>query len=574
MNYFKKACFTFTVLALGRLLVAAQGSAEVTPVMDASSDGLLAARSGETVLLDELLQFEIVKSNSMAAFEGGEEGLLLRDVSPVLGSLGFAGVAGEFIGHPVSQESLQRLVRTVRLFMAAEGKPYSLVYLPEQDITEGRVRLVVQESQIGEIRVEGNEYFSEASYVNHFGLLEGQTIDRNALVPGIAKINRSDYRSATVKVVRGSEPGTSDIVIVTREKKPWRVFAGINNSGTQSTEEVRLIGGVNYGDLWGLDHQASLQWSSDPGADYSRSLSGSYTIPVGLKADLIVFAAQSWTNAKVNPPLRQEGESYQFGLNFDYELEPLGRDYQHAWQVGFDFKSSDNNLEFAIPPFVIPISDNLTHVVQGRAQYRGTLRDDWGYTLGTLTGVYSPGSLSSENTDQAFSGTRAFAEADYVYAKMGLLRETRLPGMFEEWAWTVELDWQVASGNLLGSEQFSAGGSATVRGYEEGEVIGDNGLILSQEFKLPLMDVTLRLLEQSYEGSLRGFLFHDYARTWNQDRLSGEEPFSLMSVGAGFRYQMGSNVSAQFAHGVQLRDSGSSDTGDNYRTHFSLNFSY
>ncbi|HBR92621.1 MAG TPA: hypothetical protein DEA90_00475 [Opitutae bacterium] len=534
----------------------------------------LGAHDGEYVLVDALVLLEVVSQESMPPIEGSPQGLVRRGLPNALNGKDFEMLADSFLGHPISRESLKRLESSTRNLMTLSGKPYSLVYLPEQDITEGQVRLVVQESRIGEIRIQGNQYFSDASYLSRFGFLEGETIDRNALVPGIAKINRSDYRSATVKVVRGSEPGTSDIVIVTQEQKPWKVFAGVNNSGTQSTEEIRLTAGVNYGDLWGLDHQLSLQWSSDPGADHSRSLSGSYTVPVGLKGDLTLFGSQSWTNAKVSPPLMQEGGSYQLGLNFDYELEPAGQRYQHSWQVGIDFKSSDNNLDYAIPPFVIPISDNLTHVVQGRLQYRGTFIDGWGYTRGTITAVYSPGDLSSHNTDEDFSGTRAFAEADYVYGKLSFFRDTRFGGAFEGWNWTLQADLQIASGNLMGSEQFSAGGSATVRGYEEGEAIGDNGFLLSQELQLPAMETKVNLLGRSYPGQLRCFIFQDYAETWNQDKLTGEEPFDLMSVGAGLNYQMGRYLSAQVTHGVQLRDSGSSDSGDNSRTHFSLTLSY
>ena len=562
------------------LCVSALSAQELAPAVDELELSLpsepinLGAAEDEVVLVEALLQLDVVPIESIRPIEGDHQGLVRRDLPNALNGKDFEMWAECFLGYPISRESLKRLESGTRNMMTLAGKPYSLVYLPEQDITEGRVRLVVQESRIGDIRIEGNQYFSDDSYLNKFGFLEGETIDRNALVPRIAQINRSDYRVATVKVVRGSEPGTSDIVIVTREQKPWKVFTGINNTGTQSTEEMRLTAGLNYGNLSGLDHQVSLQWSSDPGADHSRSLTGSYTVPIGLKGDFTVFGSQSWTHAKVNPPLSQEGESYQLGLNFDYELDPVGQRYQHSWQLGFDFKASDNNLEFAIPPFVIPISDNLTHVVQGRLQYRGTFIDDWGYTRGTITAVYSPGNLSSHNTDEDFSGTRAFAEADYVYGKVSLFRDTRLGGAFEGWNWTLQADLQIASGNLMGSEQFSAGGSATVRGYEEGEAIGDHGFLLSQELQLPAVETKVNLLGRSYHGQLRCFIFQDYAETWNQDKLTGEEPFDLMSVGAGLNYQMGRYLSAQVTHGVQLRDSGSSDTGDNSRTHFSLTLSY
>lgn len=66
------------------------------------------------------------------------------------------------------------------------------------------------------------------------------------------------------------------------------------------------------------------------------------------------------------------------------------------------------------------------------------------------------------------------------------------------------------------------------------------------------------------------FAFQDYARTWNQDKLPDEKAFEIASVGIGFRYQYLPYLSASFSYGWQLKDSGSSNEGDNRRMHFSL----
>lgn len=272
--------------------------------------------------------------------------------------------------------------------------------------------------------------------------------------------------------------------------------------------------------------------------------------------------------------MNQDGTSWQTGLNYNIPLENVGKDYSHNIQLGFDYKSSDNNLEIAIPPFIIPISDNLTHVVQFRAKYSSHLKDNRGATSFGLQFTYSPGNLASENTDEAFNASRAFAEADYFYGNLTLGRNTILGGAFEGWNWTMRGEWQVASANLLGSEQFGAGGSGTVRGYEEGEAYGDNGLLFSQELLLPVMKRAKDLIHSKYPDSLRFFVFQDYARVWNVDKLLGEEPVNLASVGAGLNYQFSTYANLRFAYGWQLRDSGTSDTGDNSRAHISFQISY
>lgn len=61
---------------------------------------------------------------------------------------------------PASEESIDRMIIALRLLLAQAGYPFSVVYLPPQDVTDGFLHLVVVESRIGDIQVEGNKYFS------------------------------------------------------------------------------------------------------------------------------------------------------------------------------------------------------------------------------------------------------------------------------------------------------------------------------------------------------------------------------------------------------------------------------
>lgn len=135
-------------------------------------------------------------------------------------------------------------------------------------------------------------------------------------------------------------------------------------------------------------------------------------------------------------------------------------------------------------------------------------------------------------------------------------------------------EWQIASSNLLGSEQFSGGGLQSVRGYEQGEVIGDNALFFSQELILPPMPVSTQLLRSETAGLLTPYLFHDYARLWNVHKLPGEKAFNLHSIGLNIRYQVARHGSLQVAHGWQLRDSGSNNSRNRNRLHIAANLSF
>lgn len=535
----------------------------------------LPARPGEAVILPELKGVRIVGDDSrlLPGIATLPEPVVVEEVLTLDNEIGKT-IPLPFIGKPASQESIERLRVALKIALSMGGRSFSVVYIPPQDVTSGYLQIVVVESTIGQIRVEGNEHFSDTSYLSRLTQKEGEPVDPEALKVAVDRINQNSFRNAATRVEKGSEPGTTDIVIQARDRYPLRFFAGYNNTGTQTTKEDRLTAGVNWGNAFGLGHLWTLQVTSDVRAKHSKSISTNYTADLPHNHSVTVFGAYSETLGDVGPTLNQEGSSYQIGINYDIPFRKIGPNYSHRLQLGLDFKSSDNNLDFILPPFVLPISNNLTHIVQGRVEYRGTLPDELGTTAFGAKLTVAPGELSSRNDDAAFALSRSGATADYAYVQFDVSRNTKLPNLLPGWNWLVRGEAQFASQNLLGSEQFSAGGMGTVRGYEESEVVGDNALFFSQELSLPEMRPSRKIFKSDHPESLRPYLFHDYARTWNTDKLPGEQAFNLHSVGLGLRYQYAQYANLQFAYGWQLKDSGSSDTGDNRRAHISFQISY
>jgi hemolysin activation/secretion protein len=485
-----------------------------------------------------------------------------------------ASLIGLFIGQPVSRESMERLQVALRLLLAQHGRAFSLVYTPPQDITDARVQVVVQESVVGDLRVEGARYFETEQYLRRLGQTTGTPVDGRALTVGVDRINQNAFRNAATRVEAGMQPGTTDIILQVNERFPWRVFGGYSNTGTPTTKEDRVNAGVSWGNAFGLGHQMIVQWSSDPDAKYSRSISANYTSDLPYGHSITLFGAYSEIESVPRGGLSQAGTSWQLGVNYDLPLSAPSPRFSHRLVLGADFKSSDNNIEFALPPFIIPISDNLTHILQARAAYRWRLTDRFGATSGGIKLVASPGGLTPENDDAAFRGSRAMARASYFYGGADILRETNLDAVLPGWRSTLRAEFQAASGNLLGSEQFSAGGIGSVRGYEQGEVVGDNGLFFSAELLAPTLPLARRLTGRKIRDALTPYAFYDYARAWNVDKLVGEQPFNLASLGIGLRYQLTEHGSLQAAYGWQLRDSGSRETDRNSHLHLSASMSF
>jgi hemolysin activation/secretion protein len=64
-------------------------------------------------------------------------------------------------------------------------------------------------------------------------------------------------------------------------------------------------------------------------------------------------------------------------------------------------------------------------------------------------------------------------------------------------------DAQISDDNLLSMEQFSLGGATTIRGYRENEIVRDNGIVLSMEWRVPVWEI---LPSKKWGGKYRWLL--------------------------------------------------------------------
>ena len=474
-------------------------------------------------------------------------------------------VVDEHLGKPVSMASLNRLATALYLYYSEIDLPFVNITLPEQDITDGVVQILVIETRLGEITIEGARYFSEDIYRSQLRLRPGEPIRKSMIDEDVNWINRNPFRQAGIFLAPGGEVGTTNLALRVNEKFPLRVYAGYSDNGTDLTDKNRLNSGFNWGNAFGLGHQFSYQLTGS--RDFNRLIahSGSYVIPLPWRHFLTFCGAYSSSKYDVPAPLSQFGRSGQVSINYQAELQKIGA-YTHMLSGLFDFKLSDNNLEFG----GIPVTDNITHILQFGVQYNGSLPDRWGATSFTGRVILSPGDLDSRNKTGYFSISRAFAEADYTYININLMRSQRLPFDFSLF---VDGTIQFASGTLLGSEQISFGGANAVRGYDESSVYGDEGYLLKIELRAPLMSPAPRLNLKGIQDQLQVYGFLDYGVSKNVDLLPGEDPgVILKSLGLGLRYYLARNLSMSLAYGWQQK--ALEGLNRDARAHVSITLSY
>lgn len=466
------------------------------------------------------------------------------------------------IGQPASLASLRGLANGISRLLREQGQPFVSVWIPPQDLTDGVVRIAVRPAVAdGPVRVEGAEYFTPESYLAHVQQAAGVVIDATALQADIDWINRNPFRNATLAAAPGSTPDSTQLALRVRERRPWRIFAGADNTGTESTDEQRIFAGFNWGNAFGRGDQLSYQYRTDPGRKRSTTHSGSYQTDLPWRHTLALSAAWSETTPDLGPVFDQTGKSWQVGAQYRVPLPRLTRPeavLQQDFSVGLDFKYTNNNLEFA----AIPVMDNKTHVAQVTLGYSLSREGANSTSFIAPQLVLSPGGLSKYNDNQAFDGSREGAHARYAYWRLDAEHSQRLPANLR---WDVRANGQYSNVPLLGSEQMAGSGVQAVRGYPESQAFGDQGLVLRNELHLPML-----VLGQRGDGGVGAFVFYDAA--WL--RTVGPEAGStqLSSIGLGASLRLGSAVALDVSAGKPLKRRVAGEDGT--RVHVRLQVAY
>nr|MCU0937305.1 BamA/TamA family outer membrane protein [Gammaproteobacteria bacterium] len=143
-------------------------------------------------------------------------------------------------------------------------------------------------------------------------------------------------------------------------------------------------------------------------------------------------------------------------------------------------------------------------------------------------------------------------------------------GLPEGFGLKAAVEGQLANDPLVSSEQLSAGGVDSVRGYPEAVALGDRGVRGSVEVLSPPLAQKLGIPD----AGLRVGLFFDAAYLSIKDALPGQpSSYTLMGTGLGFDASLGPRWSANFDWAIALRDVERVQKGDS-RVYFQVAYEF
>jgi len=478
----------------------------------------------------------------------GDGPVVARD-APLLATPEFATFIAPRIGEPITNESMERLRSDVVSYLNRHDRPVVNVTVTGEDLAAGEVRLAATIGRYKDLVFKGNRWFSSGLLQSRLGIKPGEEVRTSTLEAAINWTNQNPFRQVQVLLnTMNTAPGVADLDVAVQERIPFRFVASYDDTGNDVVGNNHYTGGLTFGNLWGLDQQLSYQFTTTDAGHLYRAQSAEYRIPLAWRDTIVISGALATFRPSVDNGLfKFNGKNVVLDAKYHKPL-PIG-DWSLDCSAGVDFKQTNNNLLYG---GFYQIYANTIDVAQATGGLTAIRRDAHGSWVFSANANYSPGGFNSRNTEAAFNQPpNTGAQDRYVYGTFAAQRLTELPGGFELFD---RGQLQLSSARLLGSEQLSIGGEATVRGYNERIFSGDQGWILNQELRGPSFQWKVPILPNNYRPlENRLLLFWDYGRVSYKHTTTVDFPLNpLMSTGFGLRSNLASNFSLTADYGWQI----------------------
>ena len=486
--------------------------------------------------------------------QSGANGAITSSGVPLLTPEFLDGFSND-LHKPLTFARLAEIRRAVVKRYRDAGQPLVDVYVPEQDVSNGVVKIAIAEFRAGRVTPKGNRYFSDALLMREMPLAPGEPIREADVATGLALLNANPYRRVDVVYAPGVAANTTDVVLQTEDRFPFRLYGGYNNDGVRDLGRDRILAGFDYGNLFGIDARIGYQatasndlFSGNPDIegrpDRPRFVAHAFNFfaPLPWLDRIELFGVFAQSTPRLPDSYGQTGTGSQVSFRYDRVLPPL--DNAGAWQqqvqFGYDFKRSNNDLEFG----GFQVFNANTHIHQFVLAYDLTNSDPARSTHLNASLFASPGRLDSSNNEAAFDAARLGATPRYQYFQLSGQHESLLGA--SGFSVSARALFQWTGNTLLPSEELGLGGDATVRGYEPYAAQGDRGWNVQTEMRAPALTLGV--------AAMQPFIFFDAGHVWNRIPEAGEvNNASLASVGAGIRFQMGRFVSVRGTFGFPLK---------------------
>ena len=460
---------------------------------------------------------------------------------------------------------IEKLLGDLTSLYIQQGYVAARVYLPEQDLSTGRLLLQAVEGRVEGLFLEDGGRDS-IRLGNVLPGAVGKPLNLRDIEQALDQINRLASNSARFELRPGQGAGDSVVAIVNEpQSRRWRPTLSYDDQGSVSTGRYQL--GLNVSidrpfgvnDFLSISHRGSMPREED--LKDSKSDVVSYVVPMGYWTASLNYSQSDYDSTIAvtsGATLHTYGDSTTSALRLD-RMMYRNQSTRLTAYGNVMRKSSENFLEGAR----IGVSSRTLAVA------------DLGGNLSTRVGTGVLGvDLSVSRGMSAFGALRDFPgqpqlqpRAQFRSYKLNTSYFLPFKAGASNLQFTTLFNGQYTPDVLFGSEQILIGNLYTVRGFLGNSLSGDTGFYVRNELGLELAPLSAPLLGRT---ALRPYLGLDYGYVDN--RIAGIPSGGLAGAAAGVSASAQSVRAEIFhSHAVSRPDLMPSEGGI---THFRLSLSF
>jgi hemolysin activation/secretion protein len=449
-----------------------------------------------------------------------------------------AALLQPWLGREIGSADLVAISNTVTDLYVDAGYQNSGAAIPDQDLSDGLLEIVIVEGELSRIDISGAQHYRASVLRKRIAAAVHEPLRLQDLELALQLLQQDPrIERISARLAPGERAGEAVLAVRVEEVQPYHVSLQASNYTPVAFGSYRGSFRLVHDNLLGFGDTLEARFRVSGGL---FRFGGEYNLPLN-GYGTTAFARGEYSSSKII-----ESGFEDLNIETDYRSVRLG----------------------------------VTHPVyrSERSTVELGLMGEWRQTDTTLLGsAYSfPGSGAVDGRTTVsplrFVGSWTLRDRNQVIAARSMLslglpilgaKKQVLEGPSGQFlAWLGQFQWarrfdfldlqsifrtdvQLTNSPLPTLEQFTVGGHLTVRGYRENQQVRDYGVISSLELRVPLYQRERPILEIAP--------FADFGWSDNRNRPT-PDPRILASVGLGLRWSITEQIRAQVYWGYQLEE--------------------
>jgi hemolysin activation/secretion protein len=430
----------------------------------------------------------------------------------------FAPLIKPYENREVTLSELEGLARAIQQEYLKRGI-MAVVFVPEQKIMEGIVVLRVLEVRMGDLITREHKYFNNKRLNYYWRIPKGGVIKYGTISKSVQLMNKNPDREVRADLRPGKEPGTTDVILTAETRLPVHFVSTFDNEGSESTGKFRTGVGIRHNNLLGIDDTFLSEYI------FGKDFDGFFvyhSFPVTPDGASVLYG---YSHAEAEPPeeinelgIRSEINNVRVSLQQD-----IFRNDNYLGMVFCGFDAKNKSIALNTGTFnkdklrILSLGGNL---VWRKTGIYNTL------FLAVYRGIDALGSTPKDNPLSSRGAGSEFTKFNMEFSRKSIV--------FNKLRMNLSFKGQASGSKLTTQEEFSLGGSDSVRGYPSGDYLADNAFTQSAEILAPLFFIPERWRENVL---LITFIDHG----WGNRRAASpaeNESVDFTGAGAGLRVRI------------------------------------